>query len=170
MNALKLTWAFDTRLSKSVAHGSARHKNRKTIISRAEHTVARNELASAIRQHPGNWYRAHLSIYLKVVMPRFLTDAVNYVDSIADAVRDGTGIDDKWFKFTVDWGIDRDNPRLELTVIQAATEHYAWCPLCGNMKPEVFFYYAKERRMGECRKCTKQLRKDQHIKRKSATI
>lgn len=169
MNSCKLTWPFDVRLSKTIANGSARHRERKTLISRTEHTKARAELAAAIGEQPGEWYRAHLSIYLKVIMPRFLTDAVNYVDGVADAVRDGVGIDDKWFRFTVDWAIDKENPRLELQVVQAATEHHAWCPRCSRIRPETLFYYAKERRMGECRDCTKQLRKEQRARKLAAS-
>ena len=45
-------------------------------------------------------------------------DPINFLDIVGDAVESAIGVDDKWFSANIDWGVDVDNPRVEITIEQ----------------------------------------------------
>ena len=45
-------------------------------------------------------------------------DPLNLVDGIADAVKGVIGVDDRYYGMFLDWEIDKENPRIELTIKQ----------------------------------------------------
>lgn len=50
--------------------------------------------------------------------PDHRLDAINFLDGIADGVKDAIGIDDRYFSATIDWSIDKQNPRIEVFIRQ----------------------------------------------------
>lgn len=151
---VELPW--DRRYSKNLSMGSRDSHGK---YRRKDSKAAQDELAFLVRTS-GRWVTARIHVDILVVMPRFLSDAVNYVDTICDAVRDGTGVDDKWFSCSVDWDVDKERARIEVRLSQEETVDQAFCPTCSKFMPADDFYYAGARRMDKCKECHKKKMRD----------
>ena len=54
-----------------------------------------------------------------VYKPRTNIDAINFIDAIADVLKDVIGVDDKWFSIkALDWEHDKVNPRIIVKIYQ----------------------------------------------------
>lgn len=61
-------------------------------------------------------------------------DAVNFVDTVCDAVKVATGLDDRWFSLRhVDWSICKHEPQLMVGVGQEDGEAVQPCSYCGRL-------------------------------------
>lgn len=66
--------------------------------------------------------------------PDFRGDAVNFVDSLCDAIKMGVGIDDRWFCVgTIDWRIVKVDPKIYIRIGQDSSENVQCCSYCGRM-------------------------------------
>lgn len=63
--------------------------------------------------------KTKLWLSLFVEKPDNKSDAFNFLDVIADAVKDGLGLDDRWYSSDfIDWAIQKDMPRIFIRVGQ----------------------------------------------------
>lgn len=61
-------------------------------------------------------------------------DAVNLVDTICDAVKEATGLDDRWFSIRhLDWSINKDDPQVIIAVGQEDVPPSQVCSYCGRI-------------------------------------
>ena len=65
------------------------------------------------------WEQSKVWIGIHVQMPTRRSDAINVIDTIADCIKHGIGVDDKWFSIAqLDWEIKKDNPIVRINIIQ----------------------------------------------------
>lgn len=83
-------------------------------------TVAEQEaIAVQIQAAQIDWKpKSKLWVRIMVYRPHLLGDPANFVDTILDAVQEGTGVNDRYYSGSWDWIVDKDNPRIEITVEQ----------------------------------------------------
>ncbi len=118
-------------------------------IFKPEQTRAANEaLIWKIKSLHHKFFVAKTWLDVVVYQPSHKGDAVNYLDNFCDAIQKAIGIDDRWFAVRMlNWHIDKDSPRIELKVLQDATNHHAICQLCGVEKPITEFNEATQNRI-----------------------
>lgn len=82
-------------------------------------------------------------------------DAANFVDTVCDAVKVATGLDDRWFSLrTVDWSICKHEPRLFVGIGQEKVEDVQPCSYCGRLLALTEFYKnANNKKTGITRIC-----------------
>lgn len=103
------------------------------IIYWKDRREAIEELAWRIKAMRHKFYQGRIWLRIEVYKPNHIGDALNVIDSIADAVEKGIGVNDRWFSIEcLAWQIDKADPRIELWIKQKATEHHDICSLCGR--------------------------------------
>lgn len=95
--------------------------------------------------------KAKVWISIHVQKPNHKGDAVNFVDFVCDSVKDGLGLDDRWFSInSVDWEVVKRNPKISIGFGQTATEEERICSVCGRSQAVGAF---KSRTGKECKAC-----------------
>lgn len=178
MNRLDVTVPFDAALSKNRLRGvgaqTARHlpRGRTTVYKKKDARSAQDAVVLALRAASrGSWHDAPVTLWLDVTFPKAGMDAINLLESVADAAKVAIGVDDRWFHARVRWSIDRDNPHVRIRLIQAATESVRYCPGCNATKPLASGFYrngSKPDQPGVCKECKKSIERDRHARRRSA--
>lgn len=98
-------------------------------------------------------------------------DAVNFVDTVCDAVKVATGLDDRWFSLrSVDWAISKHEPNLFVCIGQENIEPVQACSYCGRLLTFENFSKAKHRHSGISRICRDCHRKDRVTIRPLASV
>ncbi len=86
-------------------------------------------------------------------------DAANFVDTVCDAVKVATGLDDRWFAIRhLDWSINKDEPQLFVGVGQEKVEDAQICSYCGRIQELNNFSNNRHTKIGKgriCRDCSK---------------
>jgi len=89
-----------------------------------------------------------------VQKPNHRSDAINVVDTLCDAIKVATGLDDNWFCLgKVDWEVKKDDPEIFIRIAQETTEHSLVCSHCGDIKPLADFSNKKNGPHGKSRVC-----------------
>lgn len=84
----------------------------------------------------GPWYTTKTWLDIFVQMPTRRSDAINVLDTVADAVKKGIGVDDKWFSiYRLDWEIEKVDPIVSIRVFQNEDFHSRYCNTCKKAKP-----------------------------------
>jgi hypothetical protein len=87
-------------------------------------------------------------------------DAVNFVDTVCDAVKVATELDDRWYCLrSVDWAICKHEPSLFISVGQENVEPVQACSYCGRLLEFSKFGLNKSRQSGISRICSECTRK-----------
>jgi len=72
--------------------------------------------------------------------PNHRGDAVNFVDIICDGVKQGLGIDDRWFSIRrLDWQIVKYKPEIFIGIGQEIETAQKICSFCGKNKDQEHF-------------------------------
>lgn len=127
---LPFTW----KLSKNYKLGRARNGR---VYLPKEVREAMDDLKARVREATAEqeWFDAKVWIRIFAEMPNRNGDAINFIESVADAVKVAIGIDDNWFSVELDWTLSRDDPKLHVVIEQEAEEHFRFCTHCGKEKP-----------------------------------
>lgn len=64
------------------------------------------------------WQKYKVLVTIMIYKPDNRGDAINFIDTICDGIKAGIGIDDRYFSVSLDWEIDKRQPRIEITVSQ----------------------------------------------------
>lgn len=73
-------------------------------------------------------------------------DAINFVDVICDAIKDGIGVDDRWFSIRrLDWIVSRNPPIIHIGIGQETSESHKICSVCKRILPTKDFPSNKAR-------------------------
>ena len=120
MYTIKITIPYDKYLSKNFKFGS-RYKK----YLRKEYVTARNTIIRVLRVKVGRYPRPipKTKVYVDYYWYRekHNGDTSNFREGIEDAVKVCIPIDDRYFAGKQDWFIDKENPRLEISI--TITEH-----------------------------------------------
>lgn len=111
------------------------------VFSRQESVACREGLATELKQAVGGRaVEGRLWIEVFVQKPDHRGDAVNLLDLISDAVKDATGVDDRWYSvLRLDWEIRKAKPMIWVRIGQEITEPYRVCSMCGRDLPRGAF-------------------------------
>jgi hypothetical protein len=141
---LRVTMPFDYVASKNAIWSMGRGGH---VYVRKQANQFRDALASRIRTAsaagaeiggfaPTQWFQGKLWIDIFVEKPDHRGDAVNFVDLVCDAVKDATGVDDRWYCLRrVDWSIVKTDPKIRIGIGQAIEEDHGVCSHCGSILP-----------------------------------
>ncbi len=122
--------------SKNGLYGRKKNK----AFLRKEAKKARQDLVDLIKQKPQPWAQTKTWLGIKVIRPNFRSDPINFIDGIADAIKEGIGVDDKWFAIEyLDWEIDKNNSKIEVTIWQENAIDVRYCPDCNTTKELINF-------------------------------
>lgn len=130
------------------------------VFVRAEIMALRESIADRLNT-TGPWYDGKVWIDLFIEKPNARSDAINVVDTICDAIKDGIGIDDRWFSIRrLDWSIVKDDPQVYIGVGQEVTEHHRACSHCGSVLPATLEHFSRARSLPHgvsraCKRCTR---------------
>jgi len=115
---LQVTYPFDAMLSKnkmwrrsrfgSIYLANRQSMNRLALFLSNAKSTQKFKIIPNIKLH----------VAIMVFKPSNRCDASNFVDTINDAVSKSLYIDDRWFSGSYDWGIDKIEPRFEITITQ----------------------------------------------------
>lgn len=124
---------FDYAASKNAVWRTGRGGH---VYARKEGVTFRAALADALRAGGHQWFQGRLWIDMFVEKPNHRGDAINVVDLVCDAVKDATGVDDRWYSIArLDWSIVKRDPRLIVGIRQAVSEDHQVCSHCGRDLP-----------------------------------
>ena len=150
---------FDYSMSKNAIW---RNNGAGHVLLRRESNAASDLLASAFTKIAAACPVVQNKVWLDIMVekPNHRGDAVNVVDFVADAVKVGLGIDDRWFCIRrLDWRVVKINPRLIIGVGQEidAVDSQV-CSYCGRIIPLVELPRNNSTPTGRgrtCRECTR---------------
>lgn len=95
----------------------------------------------------GPWYENKVWLGLMVVMPSRSSDAINVLELVADAVKIGIGIDDKWFAIEIlDWSISKDDAIVRVAIKQPDEFNVQICSTCSHTKLATTEFFGKSKR------------------------
>jgi len=130
--------------------------SRSHVYVRREVKQLKEQIAWHLRTNDIEWHQGKVWIDILVEKPDHKSDAINLVDTICDAVKEGLGIDDRWFAIRrVDWRIVKSEPRVWIGVGQEVEEHHLVCSSCGRVLPITEFPRHKNGPFGRSRRCNK---------------
>lgn len=108
------------------------------IALRREVVAKRREIAAAVRSALQGRRVAHNKLWIDVLVqkPDHRGDAVNVIDLLCDAIKDATGLDDRWYCIRqLDWEIVKNEPKLIIGLGQDSEIDCQVCSYCGQVKP-----------------------------------
>jgi len=124
------------------------------------------------KRQQSNDYRSAISLQVKSAMrgtkvfqnkiwldlfvqkPTHKSDAVNVIDLLCDALKDGIGVDDRWFCIRrLDWEIVKENPQIRIGISQGPQFDAQACAYCGAIKALEDFNIHKANKNGRHRVC-----------------
>lgn len=129
---------------------------RDPVANRRESMAWRAMVAKHVREMVAGRRIAHnrLWIDLLVQKPNHKGDAVNVVDVVCDAIKDATGLDDRWYSLRwVDWEIVKHNPLIFVGIGQDSVEDVQVCASCGRVLPMEMFASNRSSKSGRTRTC-----------------
>jgi hypothetical protein len=68
------------------------------------------------------WQKGKIYVAIIVHRPDLRSDPCNFIDTICDAVKRATGVDDRYYAVRLDWIHDKQEPRIEIAVWQRLKE------------------------------------------------
>jgi endogenous inhibitor of DNA gyrase (YacG/DUF329 family)/uncharacterized Zn-finger protein len=150
---------FDQNYSKNALWRTC---NRGHVYLRQEAKALRAELIYKIKEAGITWRVNKVHLDILVQKKNMRGDAINMIDSIADAIKIGINLDDNWFCIDkLDWEIVKENPKIFIGIKQKNCDEYP-CSYCGKFLPLESFSKNKYARFGissECRECLALARK-----------
>lgn len=85
--------------------------------AKAAELILQGELTKALKGVRMYVNKIYLDIH--VYKPNNRVDGINFLDAIADVLKKVIKVDDRWFAVkTLDWSLDRENPRIVLKLYQ----------------------------------------------------
>ena len=147
--AVSIPFSYD--LSKNAIYGFSRGGHR---FIRKDVAALREELQWRLAGEHGHWYAGPLWLTFHVEKSNARGDAINVVTTIADAIKEAIGVDDRWYGIArLDWSIVVTNPQVHIGIGQYVTEHHQACSYCGAIRPLTQFQRNRSAKTGYSRKC-----------------
>lgn len=144
---------FSYQLSKNAIYGNAGGGHR---FIRPEVNRRRDEVAWMLKADKRPWFEGPIWLSIHVEKTNHKGDAINVVTTLADAIKHGIGIDDRWFSIArLDWSIVKVVPRVLIGIGQYVTEDHRACSYCGSIVPLTDFRLNRTTKSGRDRKCNR---------------
>lgn len=106
-----------------------------------------------------NIVQAKVWISIFVQKPDHRSDAINFVDTICDAIKVAIDLDDRWFSLDrVDWEVCKLDPKIYIKIGQESDSGMICCSYCGGIKTFDHFTKNRSSKTGYgrvCRDCRK---------------
>ena len=91
---------------------------------------------------------------LFIEKPSHKGDAINVLDTLCDAIKVATGVDDRWFCIRhLDWAIQKDDPQIIIGIGQEDVTDAQACSYCGRILPLERFGLNRANKAGRSRIC-----------------
>jgi hypothetical protein len=115
------------------------------------------EVRSAVNSSPTQPHNCRTGINVTVFKSTWQSDAINVIDSLADGVKVGLGVDDHWFYIhRLNWlMVPSGSERLLLTIFQEDVEDCWWCSRC-----RAYIYKKELDKSGRCISCRPSRKKE----------
>ena len=112
------TFPFDSRLSenKRLIFCRGRFHSQKAYRDLKSQMVI--VAAFSLARAKAKFKKSRVNVHIFVYRPDMRSDCQNYIKPIFDAVSEAIGIDDRWFGGSLDWSINKANPRFSIEVVQ----------------------------------------------------
>ncbi len=131
------------------------------VALRREAKAYRTHIAALLKAAVSGRKIANNKLWLDILVqkPNHKGDAVNFVDTICDAVKDAIGLDDRWYSiYRLDWQIVKHDPKIFIGIGQVDSEDVRICSHCGRAL--TFSYFNRNRSMEHgigrtCRDCSR---------------
>lgn len=122
---LNTTVTYSSFLSKNSRIGSSyRGKIYIKKEAKAAEAALHRELTSAVKAARIKFYDNRIYLDIFVYKARSNTDSINFIDVIADVLKDVIKVDDAWYGIkSCDWALDRNNPRIIIKLFQPERKH-----------------------------------------------
>lgn len=141
---IALAIPYTSHMSKNKLLGRARSGVYMRKEARAAQDTIIEYFAAALQRHQQAVVTAKLWVDIFVQKPNHYGDAVNLVDTICDALKVATKLDDRWFSIRrLDWEIVLDDPHVFIGIGQDTDEPHGICSLCKRMLPKTMFRKSK---------------------------
>lgn len=151
LQVVRVVVPFDYAASKNAIWRTGRGGH---VYARKEAIGIRENLAAHIHMTHAAWVEAKIWIDIFVEKPNHRGDAINVVDLVCDAVKDATGVDDRWYSIRrLDWAIVKREPRIYVGICQEASEPQRVCSYCGRILPLLSFSKNRSGPGGFSRQC-----------------
>lgn len=115
-----------------------------------------NEVTRRTREALNGINVAHNKLWISFLVEKenHKFDAINVVDTLADAIKEAVPIDDNWFCIgSLDWRIKKKEPEIFIRIGQCSTEDVLVCSHCGRILPLSEFGKKKNGPLGRSRSC-----------------
>lgn len=152
---------FNRILSFCIPFDWALSKNARVNFGNGRHWVnqytrdAEKVVQDYIEKKNIGWIQSKVYIDILVEKPNMRGDAVNFLDSIMDAIKKGIGVDDRWFSIgRLDWQISKVDPKIWVTIKQDTTKPLQACSHCGRLLTFDMFNKNKQTKQGIGRACS----------------
>lgn len=156
---LSFSVPFSFHYSKNAIWGLSRERGH--IFVRKEVNELRENMARIVRESGVKWRVNKVYLDILVQKPSLRGDAINVIDTIADAIKGAIGLDDNWFSIRrLDWESVKNDPRIFVGIGQENEDKYP-CNVCGGMKTFDCFPRNKSSQFGitvPCKECSRELR------------
>jgi Holliday junction resolvase RusA-like endonuclease len=164
-----VTWASEPlppmrwRVTFAVPFGKEASKNHIFRVGQGGHVYLRSQ-SKAYRQMVADKTReavaglpvvqAKVWIDVLVQKPHHKGDAVNVLDLLFDGIKEGLGVDDRWFCIRrLDWQIVKESPHVIIGIGQIEKSHRLACSHCGKILRLERFGAKKNGPFGRTRAC-----------------
>lgn len=108
------------------------------VMTRAA-KARRAEVATAVRLSLGRKEveQAKLWVVIDVGKTEHVTDCVNVLDLVCDAIEDATGLDDRWYSVVADWSRRSEDAAMRVTIGQEKRPASRACAKCEGSFPTI---------------------------------
>ena len=138
-------------------------KNAIYALRRKGHVALRREAREYRKTISDNFWlalRNHRIVQNKLWVDIFVEksshrgDAANVVDTVCDAIKVATGLDDRWFCIRrLDWSVNKDNPQIFIGIGQEDVGDSQICSYCGRLLEFGMFNKNRATKAGITRIC-----------------
>lgn len=127
----------------------------KSAASKVGRANIREAMKAAIEESGRTIFQCRTWIDILVERDTHNGDAQNVLDSVADAIQEAIGVDDKWYGVRrIDWAIAKINPRMYIGLGQTSLEDMFVCSSCGRELPVLSCVYGVTGKDSQdCREC-----------------
>lgn len=150
---IQISLPFDQNLSKNALWRTGRRGH---VYLRQQAKAARDgimaQFHNALRGKKVRNNKVWIDLFVQ--KPHHKGDAINLVDSVCDALKKATGVDDRWFCIrSVDWEIVKSDPMIYIGVGQEECADSIACSSCGKIKSLDQFTKNASAKLGVSRNC-----------------
>jgi hypothetical protein len=160
---IRLAVPFQYSLSKNHMFTTTRFGH---VALRKESRGIRDEITQLLREAMRKREIKNNKLWIDILVqkPNHKGDAINVLDLVCDAIKDATGVDDRWYSIRrLDWQIVKTNPMMFIGIGQELCVGSIACSSCGEILPLNQFNKNKASKVGvtrNCRECLKLMRKE----------